>query len=1327
MNAYIPRQLTYNVDGEEIFLGQDELLSLHGNIVILGEAGMGKSRLLDSIDGEGGKFVLARRLLTASDPKGIVGDAKYVLIDAVDEMPSYKQGDAVDQLIAKLEDAGNPRFILSCRAEDWREATAKSMIEAVYGVPPIEMMLRPFDEQQIISFLAEILGDDRAKKAFNHYSKRGFRDWLGNPQTLSMLAEVISSDGLPKSTHELFSQYVDLAWSETNAIRRERGVETQKESVLDTLGAAFAAIIFSGAEGFSKNGAGSTGSLVSLSEIAELPGFAGWEAIEGNRLTAIIRHGAAGFTYVHRRVGEWLSARWLAKYADNDPKRERLLTNIVVQGIVPASIRGVFAWLARDANLAERIARTDPMAVIEYGDADVLSVTQGKALLEGLECLADRNPWFAGYGHFRARALVKGGLRAQSFAKLVDKESQTRLRLLLAEQFKEEKLTPVEVEGFRQILLNSSAQFDLRVYAAEALAGNVAKADWQALVSEVLKCGDIVHARLAAEIVLAAGFEFFNNNQIAEVVTAAGGFGQSGQLEEDNHVGALWRYRQELPDDRLDDFLDAFASLAIDRLPEYRSIESSAIINLGDGLIARALSKSEVAPTRLLTWLKAFGGKDSYIADDEKFIATYLRDRDDARRAIQQEWLGNASTAKEIRNKAFELERVHPSLLFSDADFAEFVTTLPDTFSEWQDLAWAVRQTSEEGKATREALRRFAQSDAEYEAWLNQVLNPHKPDWLIEQEKQAAVREDKRKARWAKFREGLASEEAALRQGRFGVLIQAANVYAGRFSDLRDLETAEARIDALLGKRLTAAFRKGLDAWLAKLPQWPYSELIAKDYAHNRAWNVRYILISALAERLKKNGTLDPIDDDQLLSAQLHIANHTASDDEWKDLREAVWERIFSAPDIFERYARLACEASLSRGNEFVSGLYEIVREGSKRQPSTTLKLADEWLRKFWRMHWRVESELVDLLLSNKEFSTLKTLLPKRLRMKTLSEERRRNWEAIGLIVDFDNYAGQCAARLKFDPGLFWAIRERLGARRPYSEMPTDIPINVAGWLVENAREVFPLKDRPNTVTMGDTNPWDASEAISRLIGLIGASKSKSAESILEKQSQIKDGYRDRVLSVLSEHRQSRAESAWTPIEPQGLASILADSTPASLQDLQSKVLNLLDQAQALIKSNDTDSWRNFYESDKQTPKAEEDCSDALIDILRQFGSEIRFTPEKHLGDDRETDIACEIGNLHLPIEVKGQWHFELWRAADAQLRSQQAIDHKAQGFGIYLVLWFGDQTGTKRLSGPPRGSGIKRPESSHELETALSKLIGSASSGHIAIKVLDVSRGQPR
>jgi hypothetical protein len=49
------------------------------------------------------------------------------------------------------------------------------------------------------------------------------------------------------------------------------------------------------------------------------------------------------------------------------------------------------------------------------------------------------------------------------------------------------------------------------------------------------------------------------------------------------------------------------------------------------------------------------------------------------------------------------------------------------------------------------------------------------------------------------------------------------------------------------------------------------------------------------------------------------------------------------------------------------------------------------------------------------------------------------------------------------------------------------------------------------------------------------------------------------------------------------------------------------------------------------------------------------------------------------PIEAKCDWNKELWIGWRTQLRDRYACEPHAQGFGVYLVFWFGDLRGTSR------------------------------------------------
>jgi len=45
-------------------------------------------------------------------------------------------------------------------------------------------------------------------------------------------------------------------------------------------------------------------------------------------------------------------------------------------------------------------------------------------------------------------------------------------------------------------------------------------------------------------------------------------------------------------------------------------------------------------------------------------------------------------------------------------------------------------------------------------------------------------------------------------------------------------------------------------------------------------------------------------------------------------------------------------------------------------------------------------------------------------------------------------------------------------------------------------------------------------------------------------------------------------------------------------------------------------------------------------------------------------------------VEFKGQWHDDVWNASSVQLIEQYTKDWRADGRGIYVVLWFGTVSG---------------------------------------------------
>ena len=91
-----------------------------------------------------------------------------------------------------------------------------------------------------------------------------------------------------------------------------------------------------------------------------------------------------------------------------------------------------------------------------------------------------------------------------------------------------------------------------------------------------------------------------------------------------------------------------------------------------------------------------------------------------------------------------------------------------------------------------------------------------------------------------------------------------------------------------------------------------------------------------------------------------------------------------------------------------------------------------------------------------------------------------------------------------------------------------------------------------------------------------------------------------------------------------------------------------------------------------------------------------------------------------LPIEVKRHFHPDVWTAASTQL--QDYVTHESSdGFGVYLVLWFGVTGNERRL--PLRPGGKKQPSTAADLESALAEDFPDEVRRRTDVIVFDVSK----
>lgn len=1317
--TYFRRKLWFADRDGRYHLDQDGLLQRREPIVVLGEPGMGKTKLLQDLGGlAGNAFCRAQQLINRERPTTLLGGNRRLVIDALDEVSAQSAGDAVDSVLHKLGELDYPPFILSCRVGEWRAAiSARAIADQYDGVAPLELHLEPLDEDEQRQLLELITQDPiRAEKLLSHFRRFG-QEFLGNPQTLELIGALPVDLELPATSGALFEQAIETLRQEHNPVKEE----LPRDAALDAAGAAFAAIILSGSSRISDQ---PSGAIRQEEGVLPLPEVESFDSNNVRRAanTRLFAADKDGWSYIHRRVGEFVGARWLAARADTRAKRVRLLSLFQSHGLVPASLRGIHAWLARDPHLAEAVIAADPMGVVEYGDAEALTSEQAKRLFAALELLAKDNPRFAEWRDYRAASLVTAPLIGEVARVISDTSAEFVLRFFLLQQLKGSSTA----EGLRSILLdcmlNSVEPYGIRHASAMALVP-LGTEDWPNLPEQLRREGRQDSLRLAHELLDDIGLDMFTDEQIVDIVLARDGLSLCPVEAEPKHnmVFGFYRLAKYVPTERLEGLLDLFADYAATLLPEHAGIEENELIDLQYALVLRRLEEGEpVDPLRLWKWLEPFGQGTSYRRDKGQSVGEWLENNPEVRLAIQRHLLLDQPSSKNIWQRAWPLHREAVDLYPTQSDILGLLGTLdPKDHSDerWRELLELGSTWGEEGRPLREAAKPFAEHRPDLRDWLDNLAKRRIPEWERKQKEKHRQRAARQAARFAEHRREFAAKIDGVKAGQYGLILPAAQAYLKRFNDIGEGTPAHERVAEWLGEDIADAARNGFESFLQARPPKPRAKEIASSFAESRRWPAGDIIVVALAERVRTRQAPFKDVSSERLAAGLFECWHTGIDDH-ADVKGlgVLLEKELERRGQWRRVARLFIEPQLLRGVQHVSHLWAIMRN---YQEGTAADLAACWLSRFPDMSEEAEVEMVDRLIRSNRRDALRMLLNDR-RRQNLSDERRRNWDAVQLIVEFDVARERLKDRI--EPMLLWHVRARSRGRRygdSANEAATFLSIQQLAWMIETFRSVWPLTDRPNAVTSGDTNPWDAGDYIRSLISRLGAEVSSEAVAALDRlRDAPDDSYTWLLRTVAAEQRQKRADEEYVPLALGQIASVLRGGPPGSVSDLRAIVAQEMRELGRRLRGSSEDEIHLFW-TDDHLPRSENECRDRVVALLRGYLAPLSIATanEADMPFGKRADIVFQYRDMLLPVEAKRQQHPRLWTAIADQLESLYSGHWQADGQSLYLVFWFGSN-----YFMPSRPAGRAKPSTAVELEAALAGDPG-VKAGRVGVVVLDLSR----
>jgi hypothetical protein len=1344
---YVPRQLSWSdKDGKRVVVEEAALGSEPVPVVVLGDPGMGKSELLRRMEQQQGYFYLTAaqflRRPTGHLAKGVL------LLDALDELSAGNDGDPLERVLARLGEAGWPDFILSCRAADWRGSTRAQAIAEDYGQPARVLILQPLQEHEGLALLERKIGASRASAFHQALAAHRLTALLGNPQTLNMLIEV-AEDGIPRSRADLFERAARKMIAEHNPQHVQSELNRlDAESLLDGAGAAMAMLLLAGKEGlFNGLQAQTPEQFEHVARVAALP-LARCSAVALKSRLFRVAGEPDTFKDCHRTVAEYLGARWLGRVTDASgaPQRmvRRVLALICSGGRVPASLRGLHAWLAHASpHFAGPVIAADPYGVLRYGDLGDATPETARLVWESLERRGEEDPWFRGgdWQQFSVAALVQEGLGKQIARVLANPRSSFHLRSLALDLLQEGDCVPEMQSELVALVTDASRPYSERHDAMMALAARaVSVVDWPRLLTVITAEPDEEALRLTDEIFTAVGFDQFDDAQVGDhVLQAYVSVSQALGGRRLSRSHDFWSMAQAVPLERCAGILDALAERFGHGTTGAALIEHQQ--GLGDlawSLIARQIPTGSPDPVRLWRWLDAFAECHPCDHRPRAVVAAWLAACTVLRQEVQSQIFLTAAGTASRRRSHWRLASLSNGLCLQEEDVLALIGSLirenrrdSDAQDLFKTLVRGLGSCGEWTERMTDAAEIYAAGDPALQAILHPVPEDEDPRTKHMFERLAARQREadrKRAVRQRADRDAVLLKRKSLREGR-GPAPAVALCFLG-YRDFKDRELEpEERIEAWLGDDIRADALAGFEASLRRPLGASLHEITRRIIPRERDRDPMWPVVAGLAARHRHGRGFDGVSEDHVLAALIakQIALSTV-DKQLEGFREALEAFAMAKVSRFERFLRALVEPQLGLDRHYITGTHYVL--GGKEHRHLRARLLLEWADAIARCFATDREALVEGLLNmppamQEEAGSRVDRLIAEAPTGPTGEDRSAYWTALRIVRDFAE-ARDALESAAEDREFLWSVQKAIGHDRFGGERIRPLAPERLAWIFERFCGRWPNAERPRGTTTGSRNPWDASEFLGAVLFRLADDTSPEAMRMLHRLAESGDAsYGETLRAARARQCAKAAEQHYIPHDVASISAAVREVAPMAPQDVKAVALDAIAEVQVRLLGSATDTIDLFYEGGK--PKNEERCRNALLDLLGPilpFG--IVWAPEERMPSGKRADAGFRLGGARVPLEAKLAWNPTLWTACIEQLdRLYASADHLAGGHGIYVVFWFGPHPPNGRpLPLSPEGS---RPESPAALEALLSKQLIAGAGDRLSIVVLDLARAKPQ
>lgn len=1337
--VYIPRQVRiinndleaqsskYHVRGLEEFRKQAAW-------VLLGEPGAGKSSAFEAeAKANGGVFISIAKFLSGHpDPEW---HGKTLFLDGLDEVRASRGDDSILLKVARqLRMLNKPPFRIACRAADWRGSTDRDDISDVSPDSQLTVLgLEPLGPSEILTILSEnhpSIDPERFIKQARNHRVEGL---LSNPQTLSLLIISIGGGEWPTSrqqTYELACQQLGKESSKRHRDQRRDQPITANE-ILDAAGHLCAVLLLSDKSGLALDAESSDERFPFIENFSPPDLTVAYQAV-GRKLFRTSPEGEQKCIPTHRSIAEYLAAKWLAHHVDSRALPLGRLLNLLfgTDGRTVAGLRGLYGWLALQCKTARaQLIRSDPITVVLYGDVKPMPTIDKRSILDGLKREAKQCSAF----HLEAGsenpfgALADAELISDYIAALESPDrseaAQSFVNIVLKIIREGEKLAGLS-PSLMNVVIDDSRWSEARATALESWLNLDKSEDALALLETITQghvtdCDDELAGRLLRSLYPGT----IKPEHLLRYLHSPKDPDLSGRFIY------FWAYElpKITPDTHLPVLLDPLA--AHTRI-SWEGRSEFHLRQMIGGLLAKGveLHGDNIDDERLYSWLGI--GMDIHTQSrrerkDSDLIAGWLTKHPARYKSLMSLCYSKCKAELNVASCIYhQKKRLHNAIEPADIGLwhlAQASNTTNDSLAK-QHLIEAVDalmyQRGAEGMRL-EDLEAWGNAHPQRKHWMESLLTWEVDKWHTEDAAHKKITQQKHNNQ---------RRQHAIDIARYRTTIKAGTANAGLMHDLAGVwlnHYSNAHGDSLIERfenycedgtsalqTAEAGFRRC--PWRTDIPS--VTDIINTNIKGKEHFIRKPCLVGM--ELCWQDGVdlfhLLPENNIRCMMA-FCLTYGVENTPEWFSYfarRMPVW-----VAEVLIEYSGKALAAK----RDHIEGIYAITHDVNF---SDVAKIAIPRVLQHFPLRAKTSqfSMLTLLLKAALQYSQeqLPALLENKIAMKSMDVAQKVHWLTAAMLFDpkkyedvLWEYVGNSWHRANYIASFLGEHNSNLKGEHELSARSLG---NMIELLAPNAEVVWPRGGGWVNDAMRRGNQ------IRAMITQLGNQATECAAREIERLLNLPSSKKLTLLLENSRHQlriKQRENTFRFPSLP-AVARILANSQPANAADLTALTLDHLDDYASEIHKENTDLFRQFWtESTKDNkPKLENSCRDVILEKLRirlkSFGVDCQ--PEADHVNDKRADICLSFDNkIRLPIEIKGDWNKTLWTALHRQLIAQYSIEPKTEGYGIYLVLWFGGE------NQPAAIDGGKKPRLPKELQDRLESLLDPEERKRIFVRVLDV------